>query len=475
MQGLSTSRRCTRSAECFRQQGIDFVIRYYSERTRLPEKVLTPGEAQALNAAGLKLAVVYQDRARKPADFSKTLGKRNGAFAGQYAREVGQPEGSAIFFAVDYDAGPGDLNKIIAYFKGVKEALTNHPAGVYGSGYICKKLRKEGLVSHTWLAASTGWRGSADYTNWNVKQALTDQPLCALPAQGWEACDTQGQDTSWCFDLGAPPAVEQPDIDALPVLRKGDKGKHVKRLQRLLNRWLAGEGSLLLLEDGDFGKKTRRAVRAFQASNVDDFGRPMEVDGLVGGLTWGALFRIAGAQPDPTAPPLGGDPTSPWWKRMPDAAFGGSARGRAALEAAVGEAARGAGEVGGNNMGPDVDKYLNDIVEPPNNWCAGFVSWCLRESGSMPIDYTVGARDVLNQARRRGLTTFNDPAAARPLPGDIVVWWRGSPNGWRGHIGFVHHTEHGRVFTIEGNKSSRVEGFDYPVVGMQRLLGFVRL
>jgi hypothetical protein len=483
--GLSTNRRCTKSAACLREEGHEFVVRYYSETTAQPEKALTPGEAQALRAAGLRVAVVYQDRARGPEDFSRSDGLRDGRFACQYAHLIGQPSSSTIFFAVDYDAAPADMARINAYFRGVRDALAagvaggaGYRVGVYGSGFVCRKLAEAGLVTHTWLAEATGWRESASYPDWNIKQSVTHQTLCNLPSDGWERCVSQGSDQSWSFQpAGAPeaPPDAAPDVNALPVLRRGAEENEVDRLQRLLNRWLAHEGALLLIEDRRFGPATYRAVRAFQASNVDNTGLPLEVDGIVGGLTWGALLRIAAAQPDPVPHPLlsvGGDP---WWTAMPDEAFGGSARGRAALQVAVGEARAGAGEVGGDNMGPDVDKYLHDIVEPPNNWCAGFVCWCLENSGPMPFPYTVGARAILSLAGQAGLTTFKDPLATRPQPGDIAVWWRDSLASWRGHTGFVHHADQGRLFTIEGNKTSRVEGFDYPLVGMERLLGFVRI
>jgi len=482
--GLSTNRRCTNSAACLRQEGQEFVFRYYSETTKQPEKALTPGEAQALHAAGLRVAVVYQDRARGPEDFSQPDGLRDGQFACQYARVVGQPSSSTIFFAVDYDAAPADMARIQAYFRGVRDALaaaaaggTGYRVGVYGSGFVCRKLAEESLVTHTWLAEATGWRESASYQDWNIRQSVPHEALCKLPSDGWERCVSQGSDQSWSFQPGAPetgPDVT-PDVNDLPVLRRGAEGTEAERLQRLLNRWLAHEGALLLVEDGEFGSRTDRAVRAFQASNVDNFGQPLVVDGIVGGLTWGALLRTAAGQPDPVPHPLVSAGDIPWWKAMPDDAFGGSARGRAALQVAVGEALAGAGEGGGDNMGPDVDKYLHDIVEPPNNWCAGFVCWCLANSGSMPFPYTVGARMILTLAEQAGLTTFKDPIATRPRPGDIVVWWRDGPASWRGHTGFVHHVDQGRLFTLEGNKTSRVEGFDYPLVGMERLLGFVRI
>jgi hypothetical protein len=70
---------------------------------------------------------------------------------------------------------------------------------------------------------------------------------------------------------------------------------------------------------------------------------------------------------------------------------------------------------------------------------------------------------------------MNDPTRTTPLPGDIVVWWRVAFKSWEGHVGFVHHVANGRIYTIEGNKTSKVEGFSYPLAAMDRLLGFVRL
>ena len=487
MNGLSTNLRCTKSADCFRELGREFVFRYYSETTTQPEKALTPGEAQVLGNAGVRLAAVYQDRARKPEDFSRAAGFRDGQFAAQLAREVGQPPGTTIFFAVDYDAGPADLTRINAYFRGTHEGLTaaagggpSYLLGAYGSGLVCGRLRTNGLVTHTWLAAATGWRGSDTYQDWNVKQSVTREALCALPSGGWDSCVSQGDDDSWFFRPGVAPWPIPPDdipsVNALPVVRRGATGREVKRLQRLLNRWIAREGARLLIEDGRFGLRTASAVRAFQTTHVDDLGEPLRVDGIVGGLTWGALVRGAAGQPDPSARPLlTTSAGSPWWHAMPADAFGGSARARAALQAAVGEAAAGAGEVGGDNMGPHVDRYLNDLKEPPQSWCAGFVCWCLKSSGCMPFSYTIVARDIMHYAKAAGLQVFKDPEKETPLPGDIIVWWRNGLESWKGHAGYVHHVDQGRLFTIEGNRSSWVQGFQYPLVGLAKLLAFVRI
>jgi peptidoglycan hydrolase-like protein with peptidoglycan-binding domain len=487
MKGLSTKLRCTLAAPCLRQSGVEFVVRYYSETNQQTEKILTPQEARAIDHAGLRLAAVYQDRQNQVADFSREAGERDGRFAFQYAREVGQPLGTTIFFAVDYDADPGDMNRIISYFRGVSAGLeaaagrTNaYLIGVFGSGYTCRRLEEAGVVSHTWLCSTPGYRESDCYEDWDVKQFEDQTELCDLPRRTWKRCESKGADVWWSFRLGGNvpqlnPRPEQRE-QSVPVLRRGGRGSHVHCLQRLLNRWLLGEGACMLLEDGFFGGRTEVAVRAFQSSHVDAFGLPLVVDAVVGGLTWGALKRVGANKPDPSPPALilpvnGGE----WWKKMPPESFGGSVRGRAALRVAVEEAAAGRAESGGPNMGPQVLKYLNGLVRIPADWCAGFVCWCLQQSGVMPFKYTLGAKDLRAQAMRAGLMSFDNPELEPPKPGDLIVWWRHSLLGWRGQVGFVHHVADGRVYTLEGNRTSRVEGFSYPLTQLSGLTGFIRL
>ena len=74
-----------------------------------------------------------------------------------------------------------------------------------------------------------------------------------------------------------------------PLLQKGDKGKHVEELQKLLNKWLIevdGEIADTLETDMDFGTLTDIAVRDFQHQ------KHLFEDGKVGKLTWAALLGI---------------------------------------------------------------------------------------------------------------------------------------------------------------------------------------
>ena len=69
---------------------------------------------------------------------------------------------------------------------------------------------------------------------------------------------------------------------AKPVLRQGSRGPAVRELQILLNAHLPGP--IKLATDGDFGRKTKDAVEAFQRK------MKLNEDGVAGADTWRALL-----------------------------------------------------------------------------------------------------------------------------------------------------------------------------------------
>jgi len=244
-----------------------------------------------------------------------------------------------------------------------------------------------------------------------------------------------------------------------PILRQGNRGADVERLTRILKR-----RGYLEETRGSVDLTVRRAVEEFQARHVDERDEPLVADGVVGPLTWWALEKN-----EPASRP--GDVR--WDQRMPPE--GGSERARAALRTAIAEAKAGAREIGANNSGRFVTKYLNGLTPAPANWCAGFVSWCYSQhSAGIPYSYSLGARDIRQQFKRRAWLLEDE----LPEPADIIVWWRGRREGWKGHIGLVHRCSNGLVYTIEGNKGNfpaPVRGFTYTLGRIDKLLGFGRV
>jgi hypothetical protein len=78
-------------------------------------------------------------------------------------------------------------------------------------------------------------------------------------------------------------------LPARPTLRKGARGGEVLDLKRLLRAWADANPGVKLpgfLMNDAFGIGTEAAVRAYQAA------AGLEVDGVVGRNTWGALSRV---------------------------------------------------------------------------------------------------------------------------------------------------------------------------------------
>lgn len=149
------------------------------------------------------------------------------------------------------------------------------------------------------------------------------------------------------------------------------------------------------------------------------------------------------------------------------------------LEIALAE--RGNGEVGGNNSGPHVAKYMGitDDGDPDDDgsWCAAFVSWCGTQAS-----FALGHECVFEISRGAKKLGSNIAEAGQritvPLPGDVVWWDRGKAGSWQGHIGIVWKIEAGILYTVEGNVGrfpAVVDDFKYDMDRMPRLEGFARL
>jgi Domain of unknown function (DUF1906) len=165
------------AAELQGRPWLRFVARYYRDpASRWP--ALSASEARRLSALGLKIVTVWEWRSHDPAYFSYATGYNDALNATRQAQTVGQPPGSAIYFAVDFNARGAALYGVDQYFRGVNAGLAaagrgrpEYRVGVYGSGAVCAAIRGAGLAHYTWLSGSTAWEGTAGYSAWNIRQA----------------------------------------------------------------------------------------------------------------------------------------------------------------------------------------------------------------------------------------------------------------------------------------------------------------
>jgi hypothetical protein len=155
----------------------EFVGRYYRD----PDSALPPlsrREAQRLSSLGMKIVAVYEYHTPERAHFTYQGGYDDAVTAYGAARGVGQPAGSAIYFAVDFHAKEDDLHTVLDYFRGIQAGLAasggggaaGYAVGVYGSGPVCDAVRRAGLARYAWLSNSITWDDASTYDAWNIMQ-----------------------------------------------------------------------------------------------------------------------------------------------------------------------------------------------------------------------------------------------------------------------------------------------------------------
>jgi hypothetical protein len=161
----------------FKKKGYSFVGRYYTNAG--VAKLLTKRDAENISKAGLKIVAVFETSPTNPEYFTYDKGKCDLLQAAERAAEVGQPEDSAIYFAVNFGALKAHLPLIGDYFKGIcdemktftlRENQKHHwSIGVYGSypvvNYISSKINN---VSNIWQTYS--WSYGKIHSNCNIYQ-----------------------------------------------------------------------------------------------------------------------------------------------------------------------------------------------------------------------------------------------------------------------------------------------------------------
>lgn len=181
---------------------------------------------------------------------------------------------AGVVCAEDFTHDPGDgadMNEISEHLR-----KRNHPAVKYviWNRRIWSKARN-----------SEGWR---EYHGSNPH----DKHMHVSVGVGSDGHSTGPYDNTspWGIaDLDTDPTTPKPSKpstgtklgDKMPTLKRGAKGKDVRRLQALLT----ANGYKTTI-DGIFGGQTEDKVRAFQSAHA----RP--VDGIPGRITWNALLGL---------------------------------------------------------------------------------------------------------------------------------------------------------------------------------------
>ena len=219
---------------CLLSQGVDTVIRYYNfdNSSAFPEKRLELAEARSLSAKRLKLAVVFQQRQNQAADFSQLKGEAAGRRAYRYAQDsIGQPAGSAIYFSVDFDAGPNEIvNNVAPFFAGIQQAFAEesggspeYRVGAYGSGLVCSALAAQRLSALSWLCMSRGFRGTQEALSrgdFDIAQRGPEGTICGIAVDFNDSNPNRADFGSFSLPVEIGPAIPVTVIQRYKVMAR---------------------------------------------------------------------------------------------------------------------------------------------------------------------------------------------------------------------------------------------------------------
>ncbi|QTH44978.1 DUF1906 domain-containing protein [Cohnella sp. LGH] len=159
-------------AKALAAEGVKFAVRYLVPASYAWKRLLK-SEADAIQTAGLRLASVFQLGEDRPKGGGAN-GKADGKAALAEAKSIGQPEGSAIFMAVDYDAPENDYDKIEAYLRAAQAELPGYHVGVYGHYSVIEEMARRSACRYFWQTyAWSGGRKSSRADLWQYKNNVT--------------------------------------------------------------------------------------------------------------------------------------------------------------------------------------------------------------------------------------------------------------------------------------------------------------
>lgn len=441
---IDSARPATAIAATLAREGIRTVMRCYNHRdVSIPGKRLTRAEAEALAAIGLSIGVVFQQRggAGEPvghiADLTAETGRRDAERALELAAEIGQPKGSAIYFAVDWDfIKQSELVSIDAYFEAIGRILGgSYSTGIYGSGLICDRLLTKSLVKLAWLAQSRGWSGHEAFLK-SQRWALAQGPSSTWPQSSY-TYDPNHTNPAYP-DFGQFTPAGGAVVAAMP--------QSAPATLRSIMRVTARSGLLLRRGPGTSYSRVQSlplGTEVFGISTDGDWALiDIQGDGAADGYAHrGYLELVAGGFPidSPQA-------VSPYQ----------------IAQAELDEDIR---EYPGAATNPRIYLYHASTGhgEPDSvPWCASFVNFCVEKVGLIGTN-SKAARSWHDQG-------WGDDVTSAPREGDIAVWQRrftnpdGTP-GSGGHVGFIVSFDSSTITVLGGNQSDRVSIASYPREG----------
>jgi hypothetical protein len=231
------------------------------------------------------------------------------------------------------------------------------------------------------------------------------------------------------------------------LLKKGDSGVRVKVIQE----WLCLRGFNVVI-DGGFGSATEKAVYNFQ---LDTKKNPNKIvsNGIVDALTYQYLVQPMLDVLQPSTIPL----------------LKSRSLGEMMRYFAMSHLASHPREVGGLNKGPWVRLYMDGKEGTVWPWCAGFVSFVLKQacsslSKTIPFQTSFSCDMMAKNAMDKKM--FHPGAEIGKMRGEnlngAIFFVRKTTGDWT-HTGIVIEAKYDVFSTIEGNTNDAGDREGYEV------------
>ena len=160
--GVDTIQHITKeNAAALASCGISFIGRYLVPRTY--SKAITENEAQTILSSGLGILLIFEIEAARSKK-GEEQGKLDGEGVKSLAYEMDVPNGTAIYFAVDYDAPTSDYPAIESYLYAAKKSVYPYKCGVYGKADLINSVKADCYMQ------CVAWSGGALSQKANIYQ-----------------------------------------------------------------------------------------------------------------------------------------------------------------------------------------------------------------------------------------------------------------------------------------------------------------
>ena len=197
-----------KQAKDLKAAGYLYIGRYLTGTVGLEHKpkALTLNEINAIQSAGLSVFPIYQDGGSELDYFKNpTQGCVDATTAIAAAKRVGIPEGTTIYFAVDFDCYGYQIDTfILPYFKQINAAFNgdendkHYKVGIYAPRYVCSLVYERGYTSTSFVSdMSTGFSCNLGYPipkNWAFDQ-FYEMTFSSTPSLGIDKDSYSGRDS----------------------------------------------------------------------------------------------------------------------------------------------------------------------------------------------------------------------------------------------------------------------------------------